>query len=345
MPATLLLSTARQTLERYAPEYRALSAEQRTGGFSGAQILRVETPAGPYCLRRWPRESLPLERLRGLHRLLGAVHARGVREVAVPVAALDGATLVCVRERLWQLEPWLPGIADFRSRPTRVRLSAAMESLARWHTAAAHFDPNDAERQWFGRHDRAPSPAVVERLRLIYEWHAGRLGRLKQSIVSRREDDLAGIGERIVMLFERACPRVAGELESAQSLRVRLQPCLRDVWHDHVLFSDEEVTGLIDPSACRMENVATDLARLLGSLIGDDPPRWTESLEEYAGFRPLTDDEYKLVRTLERSGVLLSGLTWLDRHFLSGQLHVEPRRVNARLQEILVRLEKLADSL
>ena len=48
-----------------------------------------------------------------------------------------------------------------------------------------------------------------------------------------------------------------------------LQPCLCDVWHDHVLFEGDTVTGVIDYGGAKIDHVAVDLARLLGSMAGD----------------------------------------------------------------------------
>jgi hypothetical protein len=48
---------------------------------------------------------------------------------------------------------------------------------------------------------------------------------------------------------------------------VPLQPCLCDSWHDHVLFESDAVTGLIDYGSAKIDHVAVDLARMLGSLM------------------------------------------------------------------------------
>jgi Ser/Thr protein kinase RdoA (MazF antagonist) len=114
------------------------------------------------------------------------------------------------------------------------------------------------------------------------------------------------------------------------------------VWHDHVLFTGDEVTGLIDPSACRSESVAADLARLLGSLVGDDSGEWDFALDAYRQSADLTLDERALIPVLDRSGVLLSGLTWLARCYLHSPPLEPNERLLKRLCVILARLEHLA---
>jgi Ser/Thr protein kinase RdoA (MazF antagonist) len=342
MPTDFLQMQAAAVLQQYPCRGDVRSLVRRTGGFSGAAVFEVRTSDAVWCLRRWPAGALPPARIAGLHRLLRHIHEAGVTQVAVPVAALNRTTLPSSGDYLWQLEPWMPGTADFHDRPGDARLRSTMHCLAAWHRAAACFDPPGAEREWFGRSDQAASPAVTERLRLINDWRGGRLARLKGAILRRPEDRLAEVGHAIVSLFERATPNIAGELEAAARLRFRLQPCLRDVWHDHVLLIGDDVTGLIDPSACRMENVATDLARLIGSLAGDEARQWQLALEAYSRKNSLTPEELRLVAVLDRSAVLLSGLIWLDRRFLGGQTWPEVDRVERRLRAILERLQHLA---
>src|SRR5205807_3808434 len=68
--------------------------------------------------------------------------------------------------------------------------------------------------------------------------------------------------------FLRTLPKILpieiGRLESLADISLPLQPCIRDIWHDHVLFTANDVTGVIDFGAVDMDTPATDIARLLG---------------------------------------------------------------------------------
>jgi homoserine kinase type II len=137
-------------------------------------------------------------------------------------------------------------------------------------------------------------------------------------------------------------PRVAPLLESVAELRVPLQPCIRDIWSAHVLFENDRVTGIVDFGAMRVESVAADVARLLGSLAGDDPAQWQVGLAAYEQVRKLSDDESRLVLAFDRSTVLLGGLQWLEWIFLEGREFPEYRAVMARIDEFTNRLAVLA---
>ncbi len=312
----------------------------QTGGFSGAGVWKVASDAGDFCLRRWPRGTGPRERLRGLHRLLAHLKDCGLDTVAVPLPSNRGETLASIGGDGWQLEPWLPGRADFQSRPTSARLAAAMRALAQWHLAARLFQPRPQEAEWFAPVEYGRPLGIATRSELIRDWLDGRTARLRLAISHDTSDALRPIAEPMLMLFERAVPIVAAEL-SAATQRVPLHPCLRDVWHDHVLFIDNRVSGLIDPSACRVDSVSADLSRLLGSLLGDETRRWEEALDAYATVRPLSFEERQLVRILDRSGVLLSGMTWLDRHYVQRAPIASIAAVVPRLIANLERLESL----
>ena len=336
-----------EILAHYPQRYRTVRAEfpGDRAGFSGAIIVRLHCTVGDFCLRGWPPHQFSERRILGLHRLLRHVSRQGVSQVAVPVAAENGTTLIFVRNRLWQLEPWMPGRADFWGNPDTTRLRAAIECLAHWHRAACSFQPSREESDWFCCKPEACSPAVSERLSLVFRWNNGECERLRHTMATSPRDEFRELGERILQLFERVSPQIAGQLQAARQLRFRLQPCLRDVWHDHVLFTGHEVTGLIDASACRFENVATDLSRLLGSFVGDDHHAWDTALEAYAKHRPLTPDELGLVHLLDRSSVLLSGMTWLEWHYLQAKEFAHPERVNQRLRTIRRRLELLGSAI
>jgi Ser/Thr protein kinase RdoA (MazF antagonist) len=307
-------------------------------GFSGALVGRIETPAGPFCLRGWPLGTESSEKILALHEFLAYVRAREINYVPVPVACDEGITLVWVAGRFWQLEPWLPGHADFWSRPSDVRLAAAFVALARFHQAARGFRPAGGRPSHLGPAEPAVAPTVLDRIERLEGWGPLRLTELRERICQWSGDGpaVALAAGRVLSAFERCAPRIERNLRSASQMPVPLQPCLRDVWHDHVLFQGDEVTGLIDPSAARTDTVAADISRLAGSLIADDRLAWGRAIDAYESVRPLSEEEAALVGILDRSGVLLSGMAWLERRYFEGVFFTE--RALERLQRIAARL-------
>ena len=335
---------------------RIRTLDRDSEGFSGAVVLRVvvqdnpQSPEVEYCLRGWPPGSLPRERLLGLHRLLEHIHKCGVTQVPVPLRSKFGTTLYAEASQFWQLEPWLPGDANFNADPSDARLRNAMTVLAQWHDAAARFEPRDSEVAWFKSFAAANSPTVADRLDRIERFRGQDVAKLRQLLQQTTNlppwgaefGELVDLARRILDLFQLSSEHVAEDLLAYHDLRFRLHPCLRDVWHDHLLFEGDQVTGLIDPSAARSETPATDLARLLGSLLGDDEDRWEFAISAYRAVRPLSDREATLARVLDQSTILLSGLTWLERLFVHRLNYSNPPRVLERLRQIAVRLDRLA---
>jgi Ser/Thr protein kinase RdoA (MazF antagonist) len=337
-------SPVEAVLQWYPERFRSrgVSLPPDGPGFSGAIVLRVETDAGPHCLRGWPTEA-NTERIGGLHRLLAHAAYHGIGFVACPVPASDGRTLVSSAGRNWQLERWLPGRADFASRPSDGRLTEALRSLARLHTAMAGFQPRGAETAWFFSHAARPAPAVVERIERLEGWSDEKLALLC-SRIERTPECCAGFiaaATSILGGFSRHSKTIAAELRAASRLPVCVQPCLRDVWHDHLLFEGEAVTGIIDPGAARSDTVAADISRLVGSLVGDDRRRWEVAIEAYQSVRPLKSEEMRLIGVLDRSGTLLSGMTWLARRYFANLTFPQPERVVSRMQRIAERLAVL----
>jgi len=317
-------------------------------GFSGASVMRIETARGALAVRGWPADGLPRRRIEGLHRLLE--HVAASVPVAVPVVAAAGSPLVEWNGRLWQLEPWMPGVADFRDDPSRDRLAEAMAILARFHRSARDFVPIGEAREWFGSRNSMRSPAVTERLERLAGWER-RWDELvesaQQAVSALEEREEHGVWsemiEEIDGLFRRGSGWVAGQLRLLEGTPYRCQPCLRDVWHDHLLWTGDRVTGLIDPGSCRIDNVAIDLARLLGSLVEDDAAGWDQGLAAYEREAGLSLEETGLVTVLDQSGVLLAGAVWVER--LAGRRVAagSAGRVKRRLGEVLRRMRVLVE--
>jgi Ser/Thr protein kinase RdoA (MazF antagonist) len=313
-------------------------AVQASGGYSGAIVWKVTSGSSCFAVRRWPRTGLTATRIRGLHRLLHHLSVSGLTFVAPPIASVSGETLITIDGFLWQMEPWLPGEASFHSSSTDQKLSSAVQALAKWHKAAIRFQPTANEAAWFGSKQMETSPAVLERLQIAEGWLRGELDVVMNG--ANTQSDFDSIAAKISQACKYALPMIQSELMQAQRLQVDLQPCLRDVWHDHVLFEGDEVSGIIDPSACRTECIATDLARLLGSLAGDDQSMWQTALMAYERERKLSADARSLIRVLDRSAVVLGPLTWLRRRYISNESFNEAA-VLTRLQTQLERLMAL----
>jgi Ser/Thr protein kinase RdoA (MazF antagonist) len=94
----------------------------------------------------------------------------------------------------------------------------------------------------------------------------------------------------------------------------------------------------------RIDSVACDIARLLGSMASNDRQRWEEGLAAYEALRPLTAAECQLVPALDESGVLLGALSWAQWLYVEGRRFHDPSAVAGRMQELLGRMRSKASN-
>lgn len=329
-------SDIRAVLAAYPSRFRPQRIDDLgpAGGFSGARFWRLWTDMGPLCLRQWPREHPDQARLEFIHGVLRHVRQRGVRVVPVPIFDSQGRSYARCAGHFWELAPWLPGDADYHRNPTHQRLRAAMRTLAQFHAAAATDHRHCASAE--------ASPGIVNRLAQVDRLVGGDCRRLAASVVPGPWPELEPRARRIIELFSQVAPEVRQRLHDASRLRARLQPAIRDIWHDHVLFSGDEVTGVVDFGAMRRDCVTTDIARLLGSLVGDDADGWNCGLDAYQEVVPLSADDLSLVRAFDASTVALSGMNWLEWIYLEGRCFPQRETILARLDVTIRRLEGLA---
>lgn len=338
-----------EVLSHFPEDCRARRVENLggAGGFSGAAFWRLTTERGLLCLRRWPRQadSQWPQRLGFIHAVLEHVARGGFSLVPLPIRTRRGESYLQQDGHCLELSAWLPGRADYFPLRRPEKLRGATTALAEFHRASADFVGLEP----------TPSPGIRRRRSQIDALRSGGLRAIATAIDATRQpsagidsDDwstLVRLARRLLPFYAQAEQPVLRELIAAEQKKIPLQPCIRDIWHDHVLFEGDRVSGLVDFGAMRIDNVAGDVARLLGSFsesenVGDAGV-WQMGLDAYEAIRPLSADERHLVGVFDRSTALLAGIHWLEWIFLEGREFAELAAVIHRLSGIVARLERL----
>lgn len=322
------------------PHGATIESLGNAGGFSGARIWRVEVAGRKLALKCWPENSRPatLASAHGLQIRL----ARAGLPTAVPRPALTtGQSFISEHNHYWELAPWLPGQADYWTDPRPEKLVAAMRVLARIHQVLAQAVP--PEQSW--QKPIGLSRALMDRSDRLHKLLSLEL-KQSRAFVHRR----AAPGERPLLMAALALIERLVPAEVEKSLRwrdepINLQWCLRDVWHDHVLFTGDRVTGLLDFGAATYDAPAGDVARLLGSLVGDDSQGWREGLDAYEAVRPLAQVEREAIPFFDASGSVISAanwVVWLWPTQRAAKPIVNRPAALARLQRLVERMRVLA---
>ena len=312
------MSIVQSILQKYdVPEIRKTEFLGGAGGFSGAQIWKLKTSDQNYCLRRWPLSHPDRQRLKWIHLVLVHASSNGCSFVATPMETNSGERFAHQDDYLWELTPWMPGKAEFEQDPNSVRLENVMTCLAKFHLASAQVNL-----------DFQKSTNAASRLATLRE-----AGSLIEQIERSAETELASVHHLRTMVLRQGAKRaaeLAGLIAPFVDQVFPVQPVIRDVWHDHVLFSGNEVTGMVDFGAMQMDNVALDLSRLLGSLVGNQSHRWQTAIDHYSKLRPLNPNETEFVFALDQCATFLGSLSWLkwlliDRRCFESSEQVEKR--------------------
>jgi Ser/Thr protein kinase RdoA (MazF antagonist) len=285
------------------------------GGFSGALLWRLHTAHGLFCLRCAASHESSVQ-LEQRHRLMVKARSADLTFVPAVLASQDGPTLVEQAGRYWELMQWLPGSASFREAPSLAKLRQASQALARLHLAWEPVRPRDL-----------PCPGVLRRLELLHSWR-------EPATINR-----SPLFERLQNSLRRWLPQIEDPLRPWLAKPMAIQACLRDIWHDHLLFEGDRLSGIVDYAAVELDNVAADLARMLGSLVGDDEANWQVALQAYREVRNLSVEEEQLSRVLDRTGVIASLANWLQQLTTKVGPVDKAERVEQRVEELLSRVE------
>jgi Ser/Thr protein kinase RdoA (MazF antagonist) len=294
------------------------------GGNSGVSLWRFDSGRGPLVARAWPTDGIDAGQLGQIHEWL--FMANGLGFIPVPIRDRMGRTVQQLGGRLWDVSPWMPGSAEVECPPRRARLLAGFASLASFHQALA------------SQTTVGSSPGLAIRLGEIRALMLGGFDVLQEVVKLAPSGPPDYDALRWLDVARRVAPRYHNLLRQAAAASCRLQPCLRDVRPDHLLFEGDRLTGLIDFGAMRIDVVSGDLARLLAEWVEDD--RWArgEALNSYSSVRPLNSSEATLIDAFEASAALLGAGHWIRWHFLEGRVFDDPGAVRRGIERGLERL-------
>lgn len=316
-------------------EVSAVTDLGNAGGFSGTRLWKVASQHNVYALRRWPTVHPDKERLAFIHAVQDHFVCSSIKPVPQLLRSKHGETILWHNGALWEISTWVPGTPTFHRNPNARKLKSAMELLADLHLAAIEL------HSWARV---GTCPAIRQRVEMLDEYDAPKLLQLR----SRIDDSYPQLTELSLRIIESAIrlrPACQQQLQSVVNRSTTLFPCIKDVWHDHLLFTDDMVTGIVDFGAMQIDSPAGDIARLLGSLVADDMSSWHYAIDVYRSQRPLTEVESLMVSALDWANVVYSGINWIRWLYVDRRTFPDIDQIALRLDSIFTRQRTKIESL
>lgn len=292
-----------------------LHVESVRPGFSGALVWKITVDEYLYTLKRWPRKGyFPIEPMVQLTTL---AYQTGLLYVPQFKATAQGNSSILQDGYHWTASTWQAGTADVQ--PSQVRLQHAIEALAKLHAVWKHALPRQ----------KAPCPTVQRAYQLLAAWSDDDLGRLR--ILTSQNT----LYSRAYETFRQLRQPTQAKLEPWIHRKVMQQWCVGDLWSDHVLFTGDEVSGIVDYGSVRLDHPALDLARLIGSYTQGHAVLRSQALTYY---RPASDELEALTVLLDEVGSVASLSNWLCWLCIETRQFADMDRVKERLTQLLHRL-------
>ncbi|MFK8112187.1 MAG: phosphotransferase enzyme family protein [Rubripirellula sp.] len=246
-----------------------VSAKAVPQGLSGAQIFRCEMPSGVQAALKCAAPGTKRRRLEEVQRVVFFAKGMGCRLVPT-IYRVGDRSVWADGQSIWELLEWMPGV-PLPAEPSSNRLEHVHRGAAA--IADFHRSVRDLGSQ------RVPPPAVAARLK--------RIEVLDQRLPNAIRDAmhvpaLAEASRTIQANWEGVRLKMIRSLGQYADQPTEIQYVLRDVHREHILFTDDNPTGLIDFDAVRMDTPITDLARWAGSLSWGETPESQDSLWEAA---------------------------------------------------------------
>ncbi len=279
-------------------------------GLSTAVVYRVETHKSMYALKRWPMMA-DRSQLTDRHRFQQFLSDAGDTRVPRLQTWNHGETCLESDGCFWELAEWKAGkpierVGDVSDRQL-LECASAFASLHQ-HSQNLHRSVQLAPGL-LQRHlglQRALGQPDSKRKQFLHS--------LQAESHSPEADLLRDMSSRAL----RIAPRLVEPMRRLSALPVTCYWVLRDAWREHLLYRGDQLTGIIDFGAARIDWPGLDLVRSFGTLLLSNDPRWSLGLGHYTEQSPESSIEPKTIQLVHRASVSLSALQWLD-WFASGQ--------------------------
>jgi hypothetical protein len=296
-------------IQQYPARFHHLDWKlQENSGFSGARIWKGCTVRhDEFALRRWP-SSMTVERLRWIQSFQRAV----THYHWTPIVILSDLQAGFVQDDgwLWHLETWLPGKPDFQSGDQTFLMRALHRIHGTWHQMESC---------------RGPMPGYQRRLHayedcMYYHRSGGR---------SRRP-----FWGQLIHAMEKTRQRL--NLWSRD--KYVLQPIFGDLHREHLLYTEDGFQGFIDFGQMRIDAVASEIARVVGSLFPLDQQARRQFVFDYH------QGEWEVVDLLDRTGVLVSLFNWIKWTEISPRDDISRDRAEIRIEELHTRFRSMFEN-
>ena len=309
------------------PSVDSVERKGSSGGYSGSEVWKICCGNKSFCLKSWPESFQDEERISWIHRVLLFAKANGCPEISSPILNKYSKTFCWHQNRFWELSEWALGISFENLVDEQPKWNSAINTTIRFHQATARFHFN------FGESNNLK--LVLNRLR---NWKS------EVALLTNNFKSTDLILEQQFSRFIEDSPKLSRNLlsqfQSLESLTFPIQPVVRDLRFEHFYFDADRVTALIDFGAMRIDSVACDLARLLGSMLDGDQAKIDFCLNQYANSRPLNENEIQLIFCLLYSSSMIGIANWLTWILVDGRNFESSSEVKSRISQLFDRFSR-----
>jgi Ser/Thr protein kinase RdoA (MazF antagonist) len=330
-----------QAAQAFFPDFTATEA------IAGhPDIVRVATPAGIGRVRRWLAGVLAAD-IAFSREVMAAASDAGITPVPrlVPPPTAPGEPSLCIRNRHFDAQMWLPGTPPPRSeaawpdREDRIDIPVVLAPAAFSAVIAASARLHDATTAIAARSE-IPTAPLSMLPGAVRQAHGRHLGALRAR--ARREPAIQrwlATGERLMAAAE---PIVVVATEDP-GLSTRVLHL--GFWPAHVLLEGDSLTGLLGWDRVAAGSPLLDIAQATLRLQGWSDEAVEVALGAYAEARPLSPEERRLLPAVTALDAVATTGRLLEQTYAVEETARPPTALRAAIDMMLRSMTALDRSL